>query len=293
MELSQLNYFLEVARNQSVTKAASVLNISQPSISQAIQRLENELGVPLFNRTGKRIVLNDYGQIYLNAVQDVFSRLDKANEELNILNMTKDHPLTVAVWNYSSLCSRILIAFLEKYPTVNISVLQDSMSIVHDNSEDYDLGLIVVTNDLPSPKNNEVVFEEKFLLAVNKNHPLAQYDSIPLIMAKDEPFIMMTAGSPMRTATEGFCHLAGFSPVIKYENNDSDTLRRMVQLGIGIALYPQYTSGVIEVDNIKTIRIETPLCQRTINVCWPEGKELSPSALLLKDFIKQFFKDNF
>jgi DNA-binding transcriptional LysR family regulator len=93
--------------------------------------------------------------------------------------------------------------------------------------------------------------------------------------------------------TESFCKLAGFSPKVRFENNHSDTFNRMLRMGLGVGFIPQYTSGALESEYIKTLKIESPLCVRTINVCWPENKELSPSALLFKDFVKRYFKENF
>lgn len=293
MELQQLKYFVETAKSQSVTRAAEALCVAQPSVSQAIARLESELGVKLFDRVGKKIVLNSYGKLYLEAVQDVFARLDSAREELIVLQKTIEYPLTVVTWKHSSICPLILVNFFEQHPAVNITVLQESMSYIEENGIDYDIALVVGTQEDPAPYPNEVLFQEEINLAVNRNHPLAKYDSLPLSAAKDEPFIMKTGGTPMRRMTEAFCRLAGFTPKVLFENHDSDTLRRMIQLGMGVGFFPEYTSGLVDSEFIKLIKIETPLCRRTINVCWPEGKELSPCALLFIDFVKKFFKDNY
>lgn len=293
MELQQLKYFLETARCQSITRAAEALNIAQPSVSQAIGRLENELGVKLFDRVGKKIVLNSFGELYLKAVQDVFGRLDNAQQELNVLKTTIDYPLTVVTWKHTSICPLILVSFFELHPSVRITVLQDNLSYIQEHGISYDLAFVSGTQEHPAPHPNEVLFQEDIMLAVNRLHPLAKYDSLPLIAAKDENFIMKTEGTPMREMTENFCRLAGFTPKVLFENHDSDTLKRMIQLGMGVGFFPRHTSGVVDSDLIKLIKIETPLCSRTINLCWPEGKEPSPCATLFIDFVRQFFKDHY
>lgn len=293
MELQQLMYFLEAAKSQNITKAANLLHVAQPSVSQAIARLENELGVQLFDRVGKKIVLNNYGKVYMGAVSDVFDKLDRAQEEINVLKKTIDYPLTVVTWKQSSICPLILVAFFEAHPSIQITVLQDNPIDIQEKGIDYELAFVVGTQDNPAPYPNEVMFQEEIMLAVNRNHPLAQYDSIPLSAAKDEAFIMKTEGTPMRSMTEHFCKLAGFTPKILFENHDSDTLRRMIKLGMGVGFFPQYTSGVVDSDTIKLIKIDTPLCTRTINLCWPEGKVLSPCAQLFMDFVRHFFKTNY
>lgn len=293
MELQQLKYFVETARCQSVTRAAEQLCVAQPSISQSISRLENELGVKLFDRIGKKIELNSYGKLYLKAAEDVFDRLQTAQEELIVLKKTIDYPLTVVTWKHSSICPLILVSFFEQHPAVNITVLQENMADIESQHIDYDLALVVGTQEHPAPHPNVVMFTEEINLAVNRHHPLAKYDSLPLSAAKDEAFIMKTEGTPMRTMTEAFCRLAGFTPKVLFENHDSDTLRRMIQLGMGVGFFPQYTSGLVDSELIKLIKIETPFCSRTINICWPEGKDPSPCAQLFIDFVRQFFKNNY
>ena len=83
MELLQLQYFRELARNGHLSKTAEALHIAQPSLSQILKRLESEIGVPLFDRVGNRIVLNDSGRIFLKYSDEIFAALDRAVQELD------------------------------------------------------------------------------------------------------------------------------------------------------------------------------------------------------------------
>lgn len=287
MELLQLKYFMTAARLQSITRAAETLHVAQPSISQAITRLEKELDVNLFDRLGKKVHLNANGRLFLNAVESIFGQLDKAVSELEISKSTGDHPLTLSIWKSSSLCSKLLNAFLDSHPYVSLNVIQGEAQA------DCDLLLSVSSYNQPPPSPSEVIFQEEILLCLHKDHPLAQHDSIPLEMARDENFIMLAEGSPFRSLATDLCKLAGFSPTVMFESDNSETMFRMLQLGQAIGFVPQYTWGSAEERGFKTLRIESPICIRTISISWHKGRKLTPSAQLFREFAKQFMKDNF
>ena len=91
MELMQLRYFQVVALNQHITRSAEQLNVSQPAISVVISRLESELGVPLFDRSGRSIVLNAYGEVFLSRVNRILLDIDNAKKEINEMKGEQEH----------------------------------------------------------------------------------------------------------------------------------------------------------------------------------------------------------
>jgi DNA-binding transcriptional LysR family regulator len=286
MELLQLRYFMTAAHFQSTTRAAEYLHVAQPSISQAISRLEKELDVKLFNRDGKKIQLNSYGILFLRAVEDAFETLDKTLDELRLIKVTSAHPLTVSLWPRSALCSRILIAFSDRYPYVELKVVPDGF-------ENHDLTLLSRASHQLPPPPSEVIFQEEIFLAVHKNHNFAQYDALPLEAVRDENFIMLTKGCPFRQMADSFCELAGFTPKVAFESDYADTLHRMLRLGMGVALLPEKTWKSREHSHFKMIKIASPVCMRTIHLAWKRDRELSPTAQIFRDFVKQYLKREF
>lgn len=103
MELLQLQYFQVIARTQNISAAAEQLHISQPSLSQILKRLEQEVGAPLFDRVGKRIVLNAYGAVLLKHVEKVFTALDNAALEIQTLCGTASKTVNLSILSASML----------------------------------------------------------------------------------------------------------------------------------------------------------------------------------------------
>ena len=97
MELLQLRYFQVVATNQHITQSAAQLHVSQPAISTVITRLENELGAPLFERSGRTIVLNQYGKSFLSHVNKILLEIDNAKKEISDLSQNEDKSITLSV----------------------------------------------------------------------------------------------------------------------------------------------------------------------------------------------------
>jgi DNA-binding transcriptional LysR family regulator len=286
LELLQLKYFMTVANLQSITKASNHLQVSQPSVSQAISRLEGELGVLLFDRVGKTIRLNTHGRIMLNGVNEMFRNIEQSIQELQLFKSTTIHPLHLKIWPRSTLCSKLLVKFADRYPYINLQVTQS-----FENEDDgYDIKLFIGGYDAPPLQPSELLLQEEILLAVPLSHPLAQYESIPLFKAKDESFIMLSRGSPLRELTDSFCKQAGFTPRVVFENDCSGTLFRMLRLGVGVGFVTSQTGESGETAHFKTLHIETPLCIRTIYITWTKDGEMSQSAVLFYEVAKQYFR---
>lgn len=286
MDITQLKYFVKAAELLNITNAAAELHVAQPSLSQSISRLEAEIGAPLFIRNKKRIKLSAYGELYYLRVVHILEQLERANLEILTLQQTIDRPLKIQTWLSSALCARIISAFQDKYPYINISVVQAT-----NNSSTGDCDIAMTTGlsyELP-PAPSEVVFSEELYLAVNSNHRLAACAEVALQDAKDEPFIMLSNNRPYARLCKELCAQAGFAPNIVMENDTAQSLMHMLNLNIGIGFVPKYTWNIKPSDKIKFIKIISPICIRTVNLNWPVEKELYYPAMLFRDFVKEYF----
>ena len=162
MELSQLEALLAVADRQNITRAAEYLHITQPSLSKTIMRLEEELGLRLFDRHGKRITLNDHGvamcayaRAALNIVGDMQSvAAARKSEQIGVLNIGSSYPATE-----SSFIGNALYRFHCDYPDVKILFKQISISKLKNAIKDKDIDLAIVT--LPI-SDDGIRFDELF-----------------------------------------------------------------------------------------------------------------------------------
>lgn len=124
MELHQLRYFQMVARLGHMTQAAEILHVAQPSLSRSIALLEQEIGVPLFDRTGRRIYLNQYGEILLRRVEFLFNGLERARHEITDLHGEAQGRVVLSVSHSSSLylLPLLLSSFREHYPEIHFQI---------------------------------------------------------------------------------------------------------------------------------------------------------------------------
>lgn len=277
-----------VADLSSVTKAAELLHVAQPSISQSIARLEKELGVRLFDRTGKSVQINMHGKILYEGARSVLSTLDQTLKNIELFKTTSVTPLVIQIWPKSHICSTLMLSFAEKYSFIEYQLVQQDSSLCTP-----DVSLFVAGASPPEDRPSKVLLQENIRLVVPYTHPLAQYDSMPLNYAKDADFVMLSKEVPFRNIVENYCHIAGFTPKVVFESDYSGTLVRMLRLGQYAGFLTEYMLKTYknETEQLKIIRITSPVCVRTINLAIREGMESSPSATCFASFAQQYFEN--
>jgi DNA-binding transcriptional LysR family regulator len=287
MELHQIQYFQTVARTQHFTQAAELLSISQPALSRSISKLETELGAPLFERRGRNVVLNHYGELFLQRVERAIEELEVGKREIQDL-INPDHG-TVALAFLHSLGSQfvpeLLSSFRMKHANVNFQLYQAATKMILEQlrSGKIDLALTSFQEGLEGICWEPLLTEELFLI-VSIHHPLAQRDQVELSAVAEESFIAFKGGYGMRTITDKLCQLAGFSPRVTFEGEEIATVAGLVAARLGVALVPDVK--VLDKTKVKLLRVSDPPCSRTIGVAWAETKYMSPVTKVFLDYVK-------
>jgi DNA-binding transcriptional LysR family regulator len=199
VELRHLRYFVAVAEAENVLRAATQkLHVSQPAVSRQIRDLEDELGVQLFERTGKAVNLTDAGRLFLKEARAVLERTDEAVRNVRALGETGEKELHVG---YSPLPSAQIVpaalrAFQQAMPNVHVKLYDWSNEELLAGVRDGRLQLALI---VPPPKRGEFhdlrfeeLVRESVRIAVPPNHPLAQRRSVSLAAAAQEPFVGLT-----------------------------------------------------------------------------------------------------
>ncbi|GGL42810.1 LysR family transcriptional regulator [Sporolactobacillus putidus] len=291
MELLQLKYFQTVARLEHMTHAARELAIAQPSLSQTIKRLESEIGVPLFDRKGRRIKLNGYGKLFLKKVETALSILQEGKREVSNLAQVKNDRIALAVMR-TPIIPDLLSSFRKKHPLVRFRVKQISRDNVNRQLEAGDIDVCIT----PYPRERESHFNwqelmtDEIYLVVPKSHPLASEKNVSLREIAHEPFILK-AGGAFRETTDACCRMAGFQPDIAFEVDDSLSIRGLVREGLGVAFFSSLTLRTITDSTIVPLRISQPHCFRTISLVWNEDRYHSPIAVEFQQFVTRYFAD--
>lgn len=289
MELNQLQYFQMVARLQHFTHAAEALSLSQPALSRSIARLEEELGVPLFDRQGRSVILNSYGQLFLNRVNRVFQEIELAHHELqNILDpLTGTVSLGFIHSQGSNLVPDLLGSFRKTFPQIHFKLFQNITQIILNMLEHGEIELCFCSQPSRESIHWFKLFSEEIVLIVPKDHPLAAQESVPLRDLAAEPFIVFKEELSLGEIVFQLFERAGFIPKVTFEGEELGTVAGLVAANLGIALIPK--SKVTENSNITVVHISEPKCERVIGMAWVENRYLSPAAENFKNFVLGHF----
>jgi LysR family transcriptional activator of glutamate synthase operon len=287
MELLQLHYFLAVARLEHVTEAARSLHVTQSSLSKTIQRLEEDLGVPLFDRIGRKLRLNEFGSRFLRRAERALFELDQGKQELNDLSSPEQGTLELAVTTASTL-PNILREFRKKQPNIQFHVqmltTQEMVTLLRRGEVDFCLSSPPIAGD---DIECQIVFIDPILLAVPNGHRLADRSSVSLNELKDEWFVGVKRGYGTRDLLDSVCKSVGFVPKYVYEGDEPARLSALVEAEIGIAFIPSTARNSKE--RIKYLQLENHELVREIALLWHKSRYISRAALEFREVVVDYF----
>ena len=289
VDLLQLRYFRTVARTQHMSQAAQLLYVSQSSLSKTIAHLEHELGVSLFDRQGRQIRLNQYGQAFLRRVEQALAALDDGQRELAELVAGKQGQVALASMNVY-LLPGLLQTFHERSPGITIRLFGNPREVTLAQLERGEVDLFFSTPALEHSWIAQVpLLREEICLAVPPGHWLANRESVCLSDVAHEPFLALKPGYSLRELTDLFCHQAGFAPHIVFEGDEPVALLHLVKAGLGIACLPALVWESMPELAVARIPIQEPHCQREMFLLWSKGRYLSAAAREFRDFLIAYF----
>lgn len=284
MELTQLKYFYTAAECGHITRAAEKLHIAQPALTQSIRRLENELGVKLFERRGRSVELSECGKYLYGQLGGVLRTLDRIPEELTKISYMEEKTIRVNILAASLLVTELIIEYKKANPDVKFHLHQSA------DEENCDCTITsVLTGIEPHVKGTGKLstFSEEICLAVPADSDFARAGSVCLTDTREEGFISLSGSKPFHSICDTLCRTVGFTPNIIFESDSPSTVRGLIGSGMGIGFWPAYTWGSIRSDNVMLIPISSPKCSREITVVCNNIQ--SAAALDFYDFLCQRF----
>ncbi|WDV93571.1 LysR family transcriptional regulator [Brevibacillus parabrevis] len=289
MELLQLQYFLTVARLEHVTEAARSLHVTQSSLSKTIQRLEEDLGAPLFDRVGRRLRLNEHGSRFLLRAERALLELEEGKREIRDWTQAEYGTLKLAVTNASTLPG-ILSEFRKQWPMIHFHVqmvtTQEMLTALRRGEAEFCLSSFPVQDD---EIQCQTLFLDPILVAVPKNHRLAGRRSVALAELQGEWFVGVKRGYATRDLVDAVCHEAGFEPAYVYEGDEPARLVTFVEAGIGIAFIP--CTGRSLHEQVHYLRIEDQRLAREITLLWHKSRYISRAAQHFRRVVEAYFAD--
>jgi DNA-binding transcriptional LysR family regulator len=283
MELLQLRYFQAVARREHVSQAAQELHVAQPSVSRAVARLEAELGVPLFDRQGRRVRLNPFGAAFLRRVDRALGELDDARSELEDAAGLEHGNVAVAAETLLTLTT-LLADFLAEHPGVSFQLYQSSAELMADQLHTGEVDLCLASQPLLDPSFSTIeLVREQVLLAVPLTHPLAQRKRVNMTALAQVPFITTRPGHWLRTLADQLFTTAGIKPTIACQGDEPTAIRPLISAGLGIGLLPESSRQSTTHPPVAWLRLNTRDARRTLTLAWRTDTYLSTAAQHFRD----------
>jgi DNA-binding transcriptional LysR family regulator len=286
MDLRQLEYFRMVCRLNNMTRAAERLHVAQPSISVAIQRLEEELGVFLFERSQKQFTLTAEGKVFLERAEELLNKAESAILEMREYRELKRGSLILGVPPMigSFLFPHIFAGFRRLYPSIHLKVVEEGSLAVHKllENEELDLGIVIIIDQSPS-LSVQPITESEILLCVSQDHPLSQMPAIAFETLKGEPFILFQEDTYHRHIILHECRQHGFEPNVLLSSSQIETIKGLVAKNLGVSFL---LDAIVCNDNqIKGIPLNNPL-RISIGLAWKKDRYLSKSAQAFIEFLR-------
>lgn len=290
METDALRWFQQVADGVTVTEVADLYLVSQPGVSRALARLEDEVGTPLLHKTGRVLRTTHAGSVFKRHVDSLLHRLDDGLAAVNELvdpetgTVTVAFQLSLGSWLVPGVISR----FRGEHPQVQFRLEQSDDAL---GSSLLSGGRIDLEFTARRPHNPDVhwvpLFAQPLLLAVPAGHALAERVEISLAEVSDEEFVMLRPSWELRTLTDALCSSAGFAAKVAFEGDDLSVVRGFVAAGLGVAIVPgtQAHAPTGDPGSERLIQISDPGAHRDVGLAWSQSRRLLPSAALFRQYV--------
>lgn len=272
MELLQLRYFLAVAESEHMTNTAKQLHIAQPALTQSIHRLEQELGVSLFERAGRGIRLSPAGAYVRDRVKPAMETLENVARDVQLFQQGEQGVVRVGVHAASGVAIDGIAAYSELNPHVSFEITQDERERHRD---------VIVTTITPrgsSTVENAVEktpFSERIGIAVPASSALG--DTASLADFANERFIALAGSRRFREVCDTFCARRAFTPHIAFESDNPLVVKKMIGLGLGVGFWPDHSWGDLDPKSCRLVHLQEPEFTRDVIVaktsrCTPDSE---------------------
>ncbi|GHI01476.1 LysR family transcriptional regulator [Neobacillus kokaensis] len=292
MDIKTLRYFVTVADQLSYSKAAQLLHISQPSLSNAIKNLELEVGSPLLERNTRNVELTDAGKILYKKAVALLSQMNILKKEMDEVKLSGSGVLHIGmIESIKHWLPKVLREYHERFPSINIKLMEVlSGKDVKDSLRNYSSHLII-TNQYVFEEDIESypLYHERLVLVLPKDHPLSEKDSIAVKELENEPFIICTEGFQTREDILEAFRLEQATPKLKYEIERFETALSLVRENLGITIIPEnYLFGPKD-ESVIWKTLDSPALERTVYVTYLKSRYLAPAIQTFIEDVRRYF----
>src|SRR5688500_19516702 len=286
MDINQLEVLVTVARERSFSRAAEILDRTQPAISQAVRQLEQELGEKLFDRSSKEGALTPAGELLLDYARQMLNLRNSAQNSLRELRELHTGKVTISANEHTVFCLLPIIGeFRRRHPMVKIEVRRGVASRIPKeiNAREVELGVISFEPNDASLLSVPIMNDE-LVLIVPPEHPLGERQVVSVKDLGGETFIAHNAPSPYRQRVIETFEKYQTTLNIAVELPSLEAIKRLVGDGVGVALVPRLSAAAdIQAGLVQGLRVKEMTLERKLNIVYRKNAVLSHAA---REFLK-------
>jgi LysR family hydrogen peroxide-inducible transcriptional activator len=286
MEMHQLRYVVAVARMRNFSRAAEQCHVSQPSLSQQIQKLEDELGERLFDRMKRAVKLTPQGETFLPRAMRILEEADAAKREASDAGSLLRGTMTVGVLPTIApyLLPDAISSFTKRFPGVQIVVQEDTTARLLKLALACEIDFALASRPIRDERLEvRELFSEELLLALPPGHPLIRKRTVNANDLAGERLIVMQEGHCLGDQVLGFCDRHDLHHHISFRSAQLETIQSLVRAGLGISLIPAMAAQR-DRKNVRDYRsLHSPKPSRQIVAVWPKQR---PPGRAASEFLK-------
>lgn len=278
MEMHQVRYFLALCDTLNFTRAAELCHVSQPALTTAIKKLEEELEGALFHRERGRVALTELGRM----TQPLMTQM--ANQAEAVRNVADNHrlmrqvPLNIGVMTtIGPLClAPLLMEFRRAYPGVEVALHEGSPEALNERlmQDELDIAVMSVLEETPPDLAVDALYRERYVVAFPSNHPFAALDTLRLEDVAGAPYLDRLA-CEMREIVLSVCETRNVELYATYRSEREDWIQGMILAELGFAFLPEFS---ISVSGVLTRPLVDPVVERLVSLVSVKGRALSPAS---------------
>lgn len=277
MNIRDLEYLIALADFKHFRKAADACNVSQPTLSGQLRKLEDELGTVLLERTSRKVLFTQAGLMLVEQAKVVLREVKILKEMASNQGKEMSGPMHIGIIpTLGSYISPLILPHLKQlFPTLEVYIyeLQTSTLVEQLEAGQLDCGILAFKKE-SEPFIEIPIFKEKMRLAVSNEHPWAKETSLSLDQLRDQEMLMLDDGHCLKTQTMGYCLSLGAKENPHFKANSIETLRNMVAANVGIAFIPELAAKVSYQDKVSYLNFVDPQPYRTIGLIYRPGSPL-------------------
>ncbi len=292
MNLRDLHYFVILAEVKHFGEAAKRCYVSQPTLSMQIKKLEETLGVALFERTNKQVLLTDQGHALLGRAKTILTLIDEMKDlaRRSVDPFSGELRLGVIPTVAPYLLPLVMPIMKQEFPNLTIWLIEGQTHHLVKQLEDGDLDAAIMAQPVDGHFVSHNLFEEYFYFACASTHSLAGAKSISMNELANQQVLLLEEGHCLRDQAMAVCQMARANEIADFTATSLETLRLMVQAGMGVTLLPALAVKTQSSDLLRCIPFDSPAPSRTVALFWRPGTPKHGCLQAIGDVVSRIIK---